>query len=320
MSRKLLREKQLVLMISPEASPTGESVMEHQLWKSIVAILATINKVRKTADFDFSDEDIVRVYYWSVIHDRPVCWACLRKNWPIHLQKRSRKLPSPTTMSRRLRKPSVVALLEALERRVVAPRAAALFWMLDGKPLPIGGCSKDRQAGYGRAAASMAKGYKIHAILGSDGSVATWRLAPMNKDERVMAGRMLRTAAIQGYVVADSNYDSNKLHKICGQRDQVQLVTRRRYGPGYGTGHRRQDPGRRRSMDLTENPNPAFANQLLADREDIERRFAHLTNWGGGLSGLPAWVRTHVRVRLWVQAKLILTALKRTDTTTSYVA
>lgn len=292
--------------------------MEHQLWKAIVAILSTISKVRKTTAFDFSDEDIVRVYYWSVIHDRPVSWACRRQNWPIHLRKK--KLPSPTTMSRRLRSPSVVALLEALERRVVAPKEPGLFWMLDGKPLPIGGCSRDRQAGYGRAAGCMAKGYKIHAILDSAGSIATWRLAPMNKDERVMAGRLLRIAAIQGYVVADSNYDSNKLHKVCDQRDHLQLVTRRRYGPGYGTGHRQQTPGRLRSIELTENPNPAFADQLLSDRGAIERLFAQLTNWGGGLSCLPAWVRTHGRVRLWVQAKLVLAALKRTSPKRSSVA
>ena len=61
--------------------------------------------------------------------------------------------------------------------------------MLDGKPLTIGGCSKDRQAGYGRAAGGKARGYKIHVIYGSDGSIAAWRIAPMNVDERVMAAR-----------------------------------------------------------------------------------------------------------------------------------
>ena len=46
---------------------------------------------------------------------------------------------------------------------------------VDGKPLPIGGCSKDRQAGYGRSAGGKAKGYKLHALVGSDGSVQAWR-------------------------------------------------------------------------------------------------------------------------------------------------
>jgi Transposase DDE domain len=283
--------------------------MEHQLWNAIVAILGTLGKPRKRRACDFDDVEIVKVYYWSVIHDRPVTWACRKEHWPIY--RRHRLLPSSATMSRRLRSRSVVALLNALENRIVAPKEDGLFWMIDGKPLAIGGCSKDRQAGYGRAANCKAKGYKIHVIAGSGGKIASWRLAPMNKDERVMAARMLRTAPIQGYVAADSNYDSNKLHAICDARGELQLVTRRRYGPGKGTGHCRQSLGRLRSMRLTENPFPAFAEKLLRDREDIERRFAQLTNWGGGLTCLPPWVRTHRRVYRWVQAKLVLSALKQ---------
>jgi hypothetical protein len=292
--------------------------MEHQLWKAIVAVLATLDKPRNAVAFDFSDQDIVRIFYWAVIHDRPVSWAVQRRNWPIHLRKKP--LPSNTTMSRRLRTESVRALLNALEQRVVAPQQPGLFWMIDGKPLSISGCSKDKQAGYGRAANCKAKGYKIHAIVGSDGAIASWRVAPMNKDERVMAERMVRTAPIQGYLVADSNYDSNKLHEACLKRDQLQLVTRRRYGPDHGTGHRKQSSGRLRAIELTENPKPAFATNLLRDRNEIERRFANLTNWGGGLTCLPPWVRTHRRVHRWVQAKLVLAAVKRADCSTSYVA
>ena len=284
--------------------------MEHQLWKAIVAVLATLGKPRKRRTGDFTDQDIVEVFDWAVIHDRSTHWACQANHWPIH--RRRWPLPSPGTMSRRLRTPTVVALLLALERRVVAPQQAGLFWMIDGKPLVIGGCSKDRQAGYGRAANSKAKGYKIHALVDPTGALASWRLAPMNKDERVMAERMLKTAPIQGYVAADSNYDSNKLHAICDQRGQLQLVSRRRYGPDHGTGHRKQSAGRLRSMQLTESPFPAFATQLLRDRNGIERRFGQLVNWGGGLTCLPAWVRTYRRVHRWVQAKLVLTALKRT--------
>ncbi len=119
--------------------------MEHQLWKAIVAVLLTLDKPPTPTRFDWSDEDIVKVYSWSVIHDRPTSWACRKEHWPIHLRKRP--LPSAATMSRRLRSPSVVALLDTLQRRVTAPKKPGLFWMIDGKPLPIGGCSKDRQAG-----------------------------------------------------------------------------------------------------------------------------------------------------------------------------
>jgi hypothetical protein len=225
-------------------------------------------------------------------------------------------------MSRRLRSPSVVALLDALERRVTQPAGPGLFWMIDGKPLPIGGCSKDRQAGYGRAAGGKAKGYKLHALVGSDGTLAVWRVAPMNKDERVMAERLLQAAPppVVGYVVADAHNDSNKLHQLCDDRGHLQLVTPRRYGPGHGTGHRKQAAGRLRSIALTEGPYPAFAEQLRKDRAEIERQFGNLTNWGGGLNGLPSWVRTHRRVRRWVQAKLVLARLKRSTRLTTYAA
>jgi hypothetical protein len=294
--------------------------MEHQLFKAIVAVVCSLDNAATLPRFDFSDRDIVLVYYWSVICDRPTSWACQRRHWPPHLRKRP--LPSPATMSRRLRSPSVVALLDQLERRVIAPKEPGLYWMLDGKPLPVGGCSKDRQAGYGKAAGGKAKGYKLHALIGSEGSIAQWRVAPMNKDERVMAERMLKSAPpeVHGYIVADANYDSNRLHRICDQRGDLQLVTPRRYGPQKGTGHRQQTAGRLRSIAITENPNPAFGQRLLQDRTAIERQYGNLTNWGGGLSGLPAWVRTNHRVRRWVQAKLVLATLKRQQPTTTYAA
>ncbi len=133
-----------------------------------------------------------------------------------------------------------------------------------------------------------------------------------------MARRLLQAAPaeVQGYVVADANYDSNPLHALCDQRGNLQLVTRRRYGPGHGTGHKKQTAGRLRSIALTESPFPDFAAQLLKDRAAIERQFGNLTNWGGGLSGLPAWVRTHRRV----QVKLVLARLKQDDQLRTYAA
>jgi len=112
--------------------------MEHQLWKSIVALLLELDKGPFSPWADFSDVAIVRVWYWAVIHDRPVSWACQRRNWPVAL--RRQLLPSNSTMSRRLRSASVRKLLAAIEHRVVRPQKPGLFWMIDGKPLPIGGC------------------------------------------------------------------------------------------------------------------------------------------------------------------------------------
>jgi hypothetical protein len=292
--------------------------MEHQLWKMIVMILEQLDKSRAREN-GFTNRRIVAVYYWSVLHDRSVSWALQRENWPLWC--RRQRLPSDTTMSRRMRSRCIQRLLQALEERVVrTTQAGTLVWLIDGKPLTISGVSKDRQAGYGRAARSKAKGYKLHALLGADRSLADWRLAPMNVDERKMAKRMLRQAKIRGYVVADANYDSNELHDVCYERGNLQLIAPRRYGPGRGHGHRKQTPGRLRSKEILENPQPSFGNGLLAQRGDVERYFGNLTNWGGGLTHLPPWVRGYRRVHRWVQAKLILNHLKRHSRLSTYVA
>jgi hypothetical protein len=281
--------------------------MEHQLWASLQHHLADLPS-RFNPHYTYTDHDIARVFFWAVLHDRPTCWACSKKNWPPHSRQ---SLPSPSQMSRRLRSPRVLQLLQSLEERVLRPNGhPPLVWMVDGKPLPIGAASKDRQAGYGRAVRGKAKGYKLHALVGADNTVLAWRLAPMNTDERVMARRMLRGAEAQGYVVGDSNYDSNPLHDLCGAKPSLQLVTPRHNRAAKGLGHHRHSPGRLRSLELLSNPVSNFGRELLKQRKGIERYFGQLTSFGGGLSGLPAWVRTYRRVRRWVQAKLILNALR----------
>lgn len=285
--------------------------MERQLWIAIVACLRRIDKSIPVAAETYTDARILEVHFWAVLHDRPMSWACNLKNWPP-ASRRHKPLPSDSCMSRRLKTERVLTLLAALEEHVVRrPAAGGLVWFLDGKPLTISGVSKDRQAGYGRAAAAKAKGYKIHAIVGVDNTLAAWRLAPMNVDERVMAERLLRTKGIQGYVVSDANYDSNRLHAECDLRGDLQLVAPRRYGPGRGHGHRKQRAGRLRSKAILENPQPQFGRDLLRQRGQIERYFGQLTSWGGGLTHLPPWVRTYRRVHRWVRAKLIAAHTRR---------
>jgi hypothetical protein len=283
--------------------------MERELLKWIVTLAREIVQ-RGAKRCTYDDVAIVRVHYWSVLCDRPILWACHRKNWPIW--ERRNPLPSQSTMSVRLRSPSVRALLDELERRVVrSAEPAGWVWCIDGKPLPIGGCSKDRQAGYGRAAGCKAKGYKLHAVVGMQGVPVAWRVAPMNKDERVMGARLLRDVAVQGYVLGDGHYDSNPLHDVCMAHGDLQLVTPPRYRKRKGLGHHRHSPARLRSLAMWDDPVSPFGRELLEERTRIERYFGRLTSFGGGLTHLPPWVRTHPRVRRWVQAKLVLQLLRR---------
>jgi hypothetical protein len=286
--------------------------MEHQLWKDILAVLNSIDKPRKRTDQDYSCEDIVRVWFWSVLHDRPISWAVERVNWPLH--DRRRQFPSSSTMTRRLQDPGVVKLIAEIEEKTFRSQAdhPPLAWVMDGKPLPVSGISKDKQAGYGRAARGKAKGYKLHVIQGIDGSLAAWRVAPMNKDERVIGRRMVRDAEIQGYLLADGNYDSNGIHKICYEKGELQLVAPLRGGTDRKKRRKKQEPGRQRAQELFESPCPLFGKGLMDERGVIERSFGNLTNWGGGLTHLPPWARTYRRVHRWVQAKLIINAIRRT--------
>ncbi|PQO46763.1 transposase [Blastopirellula marina] len=283
--------------------------MERQLWRSILVVMGEVGKPRHDPRSTFSIVDVVRVWFWAVIHDRPISWACCRQNWPIH--ERRRRLPSNATMSRRMRSPDVRAFLAKVEDRVLRPNPDDCdTWFIDGKPLTISGCSKDKQATYGRATGGKAKGYKVHLIFGKTGIISDWRIASMKVDEREIARRMLRTTTIKGRLVADGNYDSNKLFAICDERGNIELFAPRRYGAGKGFGHRRQTAGRLHSKKILEDSDPLIAKKILDERVAIERFFGNLTNWGGGLACLPAWARTYRRVHRWVQAKLILNGLK----------
>jgi len=214
----------------------------------------------------------------------------------------------------------VKTLIESLEKETLRKQEQpSCYWMVDGKPLVISSVSKDRQAGYGRAAQSKAKGYKLHAIISHDGCYAAWRVAPMNKDERVMARRLVRTAQINGYLVGDGNYDSNPLHRVCEAQGNLQLVTPPRGGCGKPRCRKKQSTGRLRSLEILENPQPEFGWQLLKDRNGIERKFGNLTSYGGGLTHLPPWARTHRRVHRWTQAKLILHSIKHRYHSETYV-
>ena len=114
----------------------------------------------------FFDFEIVMVFFWAVLHERPSSWACQAENWPEGLWSR-RSLPSQPTMSRRLRTTEVQGLLHVMEQHLVQWRQNGWVAVVDGKPWVVGGHSKDPDCAWGRAGRSYAKRYKLHAIYGS---------------------------------------------------------------------------------------------------------------------------------------------------------
>lgn len=282
--------------------------MERERFRVMKGLLRRLGRRRRSRKQQYTDGTILEVYLWAVVNDRPTVWACSLRNWAPGL--RRGPLPSQSVMSRRLRTPGVERLLRRLEDAVLRRgRATPLVCMVDGKPLPIANHSHDRQAGYGRAVGGKAKGYKLNALIDAAGTVWAWRVAPMNGDERTIARRLLRDLPGEGYLLADANYDSNQLFALAAGHG-VQAVVPRRYGPDKGLGHRVYHPARLRSRDLLENGVSSFGVELHGLRRAIERFFGTLVCTGGGLSCLPAWVRTHRRVRQWVCAKLIYNQIR----------
>lgn len=277
--------------------------MEREVWKQIVA---QVDKFAKPASrrFRFPPREIVLVYVWAALHDRPIYWACRAGNWPAEL--RPRRLPSQPTMSRRLRVESVGRLLKAVERRARIRAARSLVHIVDGKPLSIARHSRDRDARFGRGAGGLNKGYKLHVIVSRTGDLAAWCVRPANEDEaKTAAAYLLDQKPLTGYLLADANYDRNALYGACRERG-IQLLAPRRYGSNCGLGHCRHDPARLYAIEQQERLLTGFATQLMQERRRVEPWLGALSASSFGLTHLPPWVRRHRRVQQWICAKLIV--------------
>lgn len=293
--------------------------MERELWRILYWMVLSVDNCWAARAVGYSDGVIVCTYLWAAVHDRPTCWACDERNWPLDEPLPfGGAIPSQPTISRRLRTTGVTELLARVQRQfldaAVDAGAMMLFKMIDGKPLPVGGHSTDPDARWGEGVRGLAKGYKLYAIWAAASPVPiAWEVRAMDAAEktvaRVLIPRLADASPGGGYLVGDGIYDSNPLHDLAADPAvDHQLVARRRY-PGTGLGHRRHSPKRLRSIELLEGGG-AFGAALHHARDGIERKFGNLTGFGAGLQPLPAWVRRPWRVRLWVQAKLLVNAAR----------
>ncbi len=199
-------------------------------------------------------------------------------------------------MSRRLQTTEVQRQLADMERQLAALEGGGWVMLVDGKPLTVGGHSKDPDAAWGRARRGWAKGYKLHAVYHGGSMPPAWEDASLNEAEPEVAARLiLSIKGGGGYLLGDKAYDSNPLHEAA-LAVGCQLVAQRKR-PKAGLGHRRHSPGRLRSIELLRQE---FGQKLYAFREQVERNFGWLTNHAAGLAPLPNWVRRAHRVRLWV--------------------
>jgi hypothetical protein len=293
--------------------------MDRQVWTGVMAAVRRAARAIKRLGLAgrkclYPDRLTVAMYLWCVWHDRPLCWACDRSHYNTLF--RPRKLPSVSQFTRRVKTDSVQRILRRVHDELSSAGLASPLSYLDGKPLVVGGASKDRDAARGYAIGGFAKGYKLHAWASEDGRIPLWAVTPLNTAEQSVAAELLcpnlpRWAMPPHAVIAaDSNYDSAPLHKAVAPLDLCLLTPLRSQGRVKNGRHhpvtlRQMGPGRRELVRIWAE-HPHLARYLLKDRTTIERVFSALTSWGGGLGPLPAWVRTLGRVRRWVGGKIIL--------------
>jgi len=287
--------------------------MERELWESLYWMIRAVDNCWSAKGVGYSDGVIAATYLWAAVHDRPTNWACDERHWPPDAPLPF-AVPSQPTMSRRLRADGVAGVLAAVHRQFAAAARGLMLLVkaIDGKPLPVGGYSADRDARWGEACRGLARGYKLYAVWAAGCPVPlAWDVRPMDVPEPTVARRLVPQLGGYGagYLAGDGMYDSNPLHALAAAAGHQLVAPRRR--PGAGLGHRRHTPGRLRSIQLLEGGG-AFGRALRHARDAVERCFGNLTGFGGGLQPLPAWVRRPWRVRLWVQAKLLVNAARIT--------
>jgi len=280
--------------------------MERELWPRLYHTVCEVARDFQQKYIQIPGWALIVTILWASLHDRPVAWACKPRNWSM-TRLRPERLPSAATMSRRIDGVTVGCLWHAVEQRLrrLSAQYPGLLVVLDGKPLPIGGCTKDRDARYGRAAGTMAKGYKLHAVWARRALPEVWEVTPMNTCEKVVARRLLPHLRHGGYLLGDGNYDTSDLYDLASAQG-YRLLARPRKG-NAGTGHHYQSPHRMEGIAMLRDD---FGKTLYAQRGQIEESFGNATSFGGGLAPLPAWVRGLARVRSWVWAKLCINAAR----------
>lgn len=274
--------------------------MERELWPILYRALGAVSADDRQKKVRYQPWVIAAVLLWAAIHDRPRSWACVGEHWDT-TELRPERIPSPATVSRRARRAEVAELLGRLGSHLRGSGPPAWTLMIDGKPLPVGRCSKDPDA----LPNQHGRGYKLHMIWGSRCVPEAWEVTAANEYEGAAAERLLARVRGKGVLLGDGGYEASRVYDAAAPSGYLLLAA-----PGEedtGGGHVYQSPYRRLALSW-------FADglgwHLLRARPVIERAFGHMGSFGGGLGPLPNWVRRLGRVALWVHCKLLINAAR----------
>lgn len=279
--------------------------MDTDVWKIIRNAVRSVDRsvARRGRRKTYSDQLVVKMYFWSVMHDRPRNYATRRTNYTSLF--RPRMLPSYSQFCRRLHACRVIEMIACVNRRLSQTGGSVQLAFMDGKALPISESSKDPDARTGRGQGKFSRGYKIHTLALQNGRIHAFCVRPMNEAEpRVSREQLVQHVPARLTVLADGNYDSKFLYDAIAERGSCFLAPPKK-APQQRRSWKRTSAARRVAVEFWEQ-HPDAAKRLYDKRIEIERIFSRLTCFGGGLSPLPSWVRRLDRVTLWVTAKIAI--------------
>jgi Transposase DDE domain len=279
--------------------------MERKLWPELYRRIQNLATTVQQKYVHHQPHVILAVYFWAVLHERPLAWACREENW-LGEAERPRRLPAASTLSRRLQRVGLGVVLQVLAKSLSSPTPPARVTAVDGKPLPVGSHSKDPDARRG-GVGGRGNGYKLQAIWSNGPLPEAWDVTPLNRCEKAAAVELLQQIPVVSgrWLLGDGNYDASHFYDAAAARG-FRLLTPLRTGKQPSKGHY-QSPHRLAARALMRR---ARGRRRYRRRTAIERCFGHLGGFAGGLAPLAAWVRSLRRVRLWVWAKLIINAVR----------
>jgi len=280
--------------------------MDRSQWTiTYESIQRMARRLRRDPRLVFNDVLIVAMYMWSVAHDRPMCWACDRRNYSRLF--RPRRLPSVSQFTRRVKSTRVRQVLQWVHEDLADVDASVMLQFVDGKPLVVGVASRDPDARRGHVMGGFARGYKLHSLMTASRKIRTFSLTPLNLHEMPVASELIAGVPPMtpgSLLLADGNYDAADFHKLVESRGG-RLLTRPRGFARHPVTRRQMGAARREHNDLWERAYD-LCHDVYKLRVAAEGILSALTSYGGGLGPLPAFVRRLPRVTRWVGAKIIL--------------
>jgi len=288
--------------------------MDGRLWDQLYrqvtrASKALVTRRRAGRPRVYGTDEILLIWAYAAIIDRPISVARNKLlagevGWAMRLPGR---IPSLATLTRRARSGEFRWLLRRVLRglrRKLARRPTALVAM-DSTFLLTGPYSRDGESRWSCHGGKWFRGYALHTICDQNGVLWAWHVTSANVQEMKVARRLVRQLAISGpirWIMADSGYDSEPLHRLVRRRSGGRLVAQLNQRGASSDAWRSRQPGR------------AYAAWLLArdrGRRLIDER-ALMERWYSSFkatsytSMLPHHARTLRRTRRWVDLKIMV--------------